>query len=65
MNIAELMLVINLTVMMMVSIVGFMYVARALKEIHAALNSRLSALLEATTKIAHTAGVEEERGKER
>jgi hypothetical protein len=63
MGLAEIMLTVNLTVMMIFFVLGLMYTARALREIHIALNSRLTQLLEATRDIAHAAGIEEERGK--
>ncbi len=61
-------LTLNLTMMLLIAFIGFIYTGRQMKRMHAEmrelhfmLNSRLSELLSVTAKTAHSEGVAEER----
>lgn len=62
-NPLEVILVVNLSAMVIISIIGFIWGIREIKDLHNSLNSRLDQLLVASNLNAHAAGVAEEKAR--
>jgi hypothetical protein len=62
-GLVEILLVINLTGMMVLSGIGFLWAIRELRALHFSLDRRLDELVVATRLMAHAAGVAEERAR--
>jgi hypothetical protein len=57
----ETIMVLNLSIMIIISFVGFFWLLHELKQLHQILNSRLTELIEASKAAAHASGASEER----